>query len=245
MSRRISGRRCADAVAEERVLLAHDLGRHLQDGLRALLQRFHQPVGGLASCSVRNALSSLRGARRDAGVEALVDQHARHRLGVQLDAASRRPAPARISTSGTSGCGGVAVVVRAPAWDRARGSRRSCRPGPRHRRRTAPSAGASRAAPADRGCRAAPAIAGSSRLRSASWAARHSFRSRANRPTGSKRIMRARTASTRSSGSAIAVGDRRRLARSAGRPGTAARSGARRSSGRPGRGSVSRSCSPR
>ena len=33
------------AVAEEAVLPAHDLGRHLQDGLRALLQGLHQPVG--------------------------------------------------------------------------------------------------------------------------------------------------------------------------------------------------------
>ena len=65
-------------------------------------------------------------------------------------------------------------------------------------------AAAVRAAPATRDCRAMPAIAGSSRSRSASCAARHSFRSRANSPTGSKRIMRARTDSTRSSGIAIA-----------------------------------------
>ena len=37
----------ADAEAEEAVLLADDFGRHLQDGLRALLQRLDQPVGGL------------------------------------------------------------------------------------------------------------------------------------------------------------------------------------------------------
>ncbi len=36
-----------DAVGEERVLLAHDLGRHLEDGLGALVERADQPGRGL------------------------------------------------------------------------------------------------------------------------------------------------------------------------------------------------------
>ena len=36
-----------DAVGEERVLLAHDLGRDLEDGLGALVERADQPGGGL------------------------------------------------------------------------------------------------------------------------------------------------------------------------------------------------------
>ena len=42
-----------DAVAEEAVLLADDLRRHLQDGLRALLQRLDQPVRASAAARVR------------------------------------------------------------------------------------------------------------------------------------------------------------------------------------------------
>ena len=144
-----------DAVAEEAVLLADDLGGHLQDGLRPLLQRAHQPVGARQLLGQEDPVLLAR-ARRDPRVEALVHQHARHRLRVQLDqpAAVRRwphqhvrhhQLRRRRSRSSP------------PASDRARGSRRSCRPGLRHRRRRSPSAGAGRAAPAGPDCRAAPA----------------------------------------------------------------------------------------
>ena len=37
------------AVAQEAVLLAHDLARDLEDGRGALVQRLDQPVGGLVA----------------------------------------------------------------------------------------------------------------------------------------------------------------------------------------------------
>ena len=44
---RLSGRRCDDAMPEEAVLLAHDLARHLEDGLGTLFEAAGEPVGGL------------------------------------------------------------------------------------------------------------------------------------------------------------------------------------------------------
>ena len=60
---RLSGRRCWTPCSEKRVLLAHDLGRHLQDGLGALIERAHQPsrglqtIGEIGSCPCRSSRS--------------------------------------------------------------------------------------------------------------------------------------------------------------------------------------------
>ena len=142
----------------------------------------------VCSFSVRNSLVLPVDARQHARGEVLADQHARHGLGVQLEQPDTVGA-ARISTSGTSGCGGVASHSGAGLGVEPRSSATistmSC--GIDLAQRHQPPQ--CRAAPAGRGCRAASAIAGSSRFRSASCTARHSRRSTANMPTGSNRII--------------------------------------------------------
>ena len=79
------------AMHEEGILLAHDLARHLEDGVGALVQRLHQPVGRGQAVGDEGALLIGARAARDAGVVAPVDQHAGQRVAVQLHV----PEPAR------------------------------------------------------------------------------------------------------------------------------------------------------
>jgi hypothetical protein len=100
-----------DAVAEEGVLPAHDLGRDLDDGVAALLQALHQPVGGL----------QLLGTKERAALSFsdTVARAAKPRLtstrGIVsgLSSSSQSPSgPARISTSGSSACIGCSSPSR-------------------------------------------------------------------------------------------------------------------------------------
>ncbi len=74
-----------DAAAEESVLLAHDLARHLENRLRALVQRFDQPVCRLEFFGDEFALGLGQLLPADPRVVALIDQHARQRVRVELD----------------------------------------------------------------------------------------------------------------------------------------------------------------
>ena len=83
-----------DAVGEEGVLLAHDLGRHLEDGLGALIERADQPGRGLQAVGEIGLVLVALGGLGDVGVVALVDQHFRQRVGIELDhEAAVRPRP--------------------------------------------------------------------------------------------------------------------------------------------------------
>src|SRR5204863_6391367 len=74
-----------DAVAEEALLLRHDLARHLDDRPGALVERLHQPVGALqAFVEPRLGLAVLR-AGRELVIIAAVDEQARKRGAVELD----------------------------------------------------------------------------------------------------------------------------------------------------------------
>ncbi len=111
----------------------------------------------------------------------------------------------RISRSGTTSCGGVMSNVAPGFGSSARISAimsvRSSASTPQSAISRRFSRFASRSRLSSSIC-----IAGSSRFSSASWAARHSFRLDARTsPTGSNRIIRARTASTRSSGRPMAL----------------------------------------
>ena len=150
----------AHAVAEEAVLLAHDLARHLEDRRRALLERLDQPVGRLEALGDEVAIGLGARALHQRRVVVAIDQHLGQRVGVELDV------PAFLA--------GVGILGRASGRDRARpaGSARSrrpgraadracaappaCRAGPRRRRRSAGAAGRVRRPPRDRDCRAAP-----------------------------------------------------------------------------------------
>ena len=74
-----------DAVREERVLLAHDLGRDLEDRLGALVERAHEPGRGLQAVGEIGLVLVAPGGLGDLGVVALVDQHLRQRVGIELD----------------------------------------------------------------------------------------------------------------------------------------------------------------
>ena len=101
-----------DAVGEEAVLLAHDLARHLEDGLGALVEALHQPVGGLQAvgeigllpCRLRASSTTLRviAAGRPEAAAAC-------RIELDLPAAV---GPSRTNTSGTTGCTGSAPKAR-------------------------------------------------------------------------------------------------------------------------------------
>ena len=83
---RFSGLQVLDAVREEAVLLAHDLLGDLQDGAGALVEALHQPVGGLQAFEqIALVLRRSRVVLRDRGEVGAVDQHARQRVGVELD----------------------------------------------------------------------------------------------------------------------------------------------------------------
>ena len=73
------------AVGEEAVLLAHDLGRHLEDGAGALIQRAHQPGGVLQAIGEIGFVAVLADRLRQLGVIDLIDQHARQRVAVEFD----------------------------------------------------------------------------------------------------------------------------------------------------------------
>ncbi len=79
-------------MTEEPILPLHDFGTHLQDRLRPLLQRFHQPVGRGQLLAQKSAILAA-GLLADARVKLFVHQHARQRFGVQFQypvAARRR-----------------------------------------------------------------------------------------------------------------------------------------------------------
>ncbi len=81
-----------DAVPEKPVLLLDDLGRHLDDGAGALVQRLHQPIGvGQTFGQPRLGRLVLRAARQ-LGVVSAVDQQLGKRGAVELDRPSARAA---------------------------------------------------------------------------------------------------------------------------------------------------------
>ena len=72
-------------MRKERVLLAHDLGGNLEDGLGALIERADQPGCGLQAVGqIGFVVIVLRGLRHLRMV-GLCDQHFRQRVGIQLD----------------------------------------------------------------------------------------------------------------------------------------------------------------
>ncbi len=75
----------ADAVDEERVLAAHDLGGDLEDGAGALIQAARQPVGALQALRKEFPVLARGGAGADPGIVGLIDQDARQGVGVELD----------------------------------------------------------------------------------------------------------------------------------------------------------------
>ena len=133
-----------DAEREERVLLAHDLGRDLEDGLGALIERAHQPGRGLQAIGEIGLVAGVARGAGDFGIVALIDQHLRQRVGIELDdpAAIRS---GRTNTSGTIGCTRVEPKAR-PGFGLSRRisaimSARSSSPTPqisRKRRKVAP-----------------------------------------------------------------------------------------------------------
>ena len=73
------------AVDEEGILLAHDLGRHLEDRLGALVEAARQPIGALQAIGQKVLLGLVLGVAGDIGEIDLVDQDPRQRVGVELD----------------------------------------------------------------------------------------------------------------------------------------------------------------
>ena len=80
----VEGPQMGHSVDEERILLPHDLGGDLEDGPRPLLQASGEPVGGLQAFGQERLVALGRRAARDAGIVALVHQHAGQRLGVEF-----------------------------------------------------------------------------------------------------------------------------------------------------------------
>ena len=73
------------AFGKKTVLLAHDLGGHLEDGGRPLMKGFHQPVGRLeAAADVLLVLSGAGGAA-DLRVVVIVDQDPGQGVAVEFD----------------------------------------------------------------------------------------------------------------------------------------------------------------
>ena len=110
----------ANAVEEELLLPAHDLGGNLDDGVGALLERFHQPARGLEAFGEVGLLLAVAGADEGAGVEAAVDQNARQCLRVQFQypAAIRRPAHQHIGDQRRwRGCAVIRPRLRVKAAD--------------------------------------------------------------------------------------------------------------------------------
>ena len=73
------------AVDEEPVLLFDDLGRDLEDGLGALIERAHQPGRGLQVLGEIGLGAVGPRVLGELGVIALVDEDLRQRVGVELD----------------------------------------------------------------------------------------------------------------------------------------------------------------
>ena len=78
-----------DAVGEEAVLLAHDLGCDFENGAGALIERAHQPGRVLQTVGEIGFVAVLADRLRQLGIIGLIDQHARQRVAVELD----MPAP--------------------------------------------------------------------------------------------------------------------------------------------------------
>ena len=74
-----------DAVRKEGILLADDLGRHLEDRPGALVEALDQPVGRLQAIGDVGPVGVVAGAFRHPGVVGLVDEDARQRVRIELD----------------------------------------------------------------------------------------------------------------------------------------------------------------
>ena len=74
-----------DAAGEECILLAHDFVGDFQDGAGALVERAHQPGGALQAFGEVGFFGVAPRRRRDLGIVALVDQHLRQGVGIELD----------------------------------------------------------------------------------------------------------------------------------------------------------------
>ena len=95
-------------LEEERILPPNDLARHVEDGARALLQALGQPIGRLElSGDILPVLLALRAAP-DLGDIDLVDENARQRVAVELDAPAeiRRGGDVHVGNRGR--CGRIA-----------------------------------------------------------------------------------------------------------------------------------------
>ena len=66
-----------NAMGEEAVLLAHDLGRDFQNRAGALVERAHQPRRVLQTIGEVGLVAILANRLRQFGVVDLIDQHAR------------------------------------------------------------------------------------------------------------------------------------------------------------------------
>ena len=105
-------------MGEKGLLLAHDLGRHFQDGLGALVERADEPSRGLQAVGeIGLVLLVLRGLR-DFGMVGLVDQHLGQGIGIELDdEAAVRPRSHehirhdRLHQSGPEGEAGLGVEL--------------------------------------------------------------------------------------------------------------------------------------
>ena len=81
----------ADSVEQERILLPHDLRRHLEDRLGALVEAARQPARALHAFGQELPFGLALGAPGDTGVVALVDEDPWQRVRIEFD----RPAPVR------------------------------------------------------------------------------------------------------------------------------------------------------
>ena len=144
------------AMGEEAILLAHDLGRDLQDGAGALIERAHQPGRVLQAIGEIGFVAVLADRLRQFGIVGLVDQDPRQRVAVELDMPAAVGARPHIDV-GHHGLNPRRRRTSSPASDRGGGFRRSCRRCRRRRRRRACARRRSRAWPGDRDVRPAPA----------------------------------------------------------------------------------------
>src|SRR5262249_17430513 len=86
-------------VGKEPILLADDFGCYLENGLGALVEGAHEPGGRLQTIGKIAAVVLARRAAGDLGMIALVHQHFRERVGIELYAktAVRPLVPAHIT----------------------------------------------------------------------------------------------------------------------------------------------------
>ena len=78
------GLEISDAIAEEILLLADDLARHLDDRLLPLVERLHQPVGAGEAVGQPGLARLVLRAAGQFDIIGAVDQHARQRGAVDL-----------------------------------------------------------------------------------------------------------------------------------------------------------------